>query len=106
MNMSAEVLMTNLTIRPGGELTLPSELCLRYGFKPTTAVRVIETRTGILLIPLTDSPMLPALAQELTEWQTLGASTWENFPYDETDGLHSTKSLSANSRDVRRLAGA
>jgi bifunctional DNA-binding transcriptional regulator/antitoxin component of YhaV-PrlF toxin-antitoxin module len=68
--------MTRVTMKPGGQLTLPTELCERYGLTPTTPIRVIETRKGLLLIPLTDAPMDPELARELAEWQELGAATW------------------------------
>ena len=60
--------MTSLTMKPGGEVTLPSEICERYGLTPTTPIRVIETRTGLLLVPLTDAPMNAELARELAEW--------------------------------------
>jgi hypothetical protein len=75
--------MTSLTIKAGGELTLPPELCKRYGLTPATPIRVIETRTGLLLIPLTAGPMDPELARELAEWQELSATTWDMFPYEE-----------------------
>jgi hypothetical protein len=75
--------MTRLIMKPGGELTLPTELCERYGLTPTTPIRVIETRKGLLLIPLTDAPMDPELARELEEWQEASAATWEMFPYEE-----------------------
>ncbi|HYV36934.1 MAG TPA: AbrB/MazE/SpoVT family DNA-binding domain-containing protein [Gemmataceae bacterium] len=77
--------MTNLTIKPGGELTLPRELCERYGMKPATPVRLIETRNGVLLVPLTNEPMHPDLVRELAEWQELAGSSWEAFPYDAGD---------------------
>jgi len=72
--------MTRLTMKPGGELTLPPQLCERYGLTPATPIRIIETRTGLLLVPLTDAPMSPDLLQELDEWQALGGRSWEAFP--------------------------
>jgi len=75
--------MTSLTMKSGGEVTLPSEICKRYGLTPTTPIRVIETRTGLLLVPLTDAPMNPGLACELAEWQELSATTWDAFAYEE-----------------------
>ena len=51
--------MTNLTMNSGGEVTLPSSLCTRYGLTPSTPIRVVDTRSGLLLIPLTDAPMDP-----------------------------------------------
>jgi hypothetical protein len=50
---------------------------------PATPVRIIETRGGVLLVPLGDAPMSPELAEELAEWQALGAESWEMFPYEE-----------------------
>jgi hypothetical protein len=43
---------------------------------------MIETRSGILLIPLTKEPMSSALSAEIAEWQTLGAEGLELFPYE------------------------
>ena len=71
--------MPNLNVEPSGKITLPDELRRRYGFREETSVRVVETRNGVLLIPLTDAPMSPELARELEEWQSLAASSWEMF---------------------------
>lgn len=49
--------MTSMTIGRGGEVTLPLDVQERYGLKPETPVRLVETSTGILLIPLTNEPM-------------------------------------------------
>ena len=74
-----------LTIKNDGQITLPDEVRSRYGLRPDTPIRLIETRTGILLVPLTSEPMSAELAQELSEWQSLSAETWDMFPYqDET----------------------
>ena len=73
--------MSSLTIKPGGELSLPPELCQRYCLTPETPIRVIETRTGILLVPLTDQPMSDELTRELEAWQALGQAGWERFPF-------------------------
>jgi hypothetical protein len=75
--------MTSLTMKPGGEVTLPPKVCARYGLTPTTPIRVIETRTSLLLVSLTDSPMHAELARELEAWQELSHATWEAFPFDE-----------------------
>ena len=72
--------MSNLTIGPRGEIALPVALRERYGFNPETSIRVIETRTGILLVPLTDAPPIGEdLAKELAEWQASSASAWDMF---------------------------
>ena len=74
-----------LVIEGGGRITLPSEVLDRYGLTDETAVRIIETQKGILLIPLTDEPMSEALADELREWQAVGGESWGMFPFEETE---------------------
>ena len=71
------------TIGRGGEFTLPSDIQMRYGMLPETAIRLIETQAGVLLIPITDEPMSEALTQELRQWQELGRQSLEMFPYEE-----------------------
>lgn len=77
--------MEFLTIGPAGEIELPDKVRERYGLTPETPVRIIETRSGILLIPLSDAPMSAELAEELAEWEELGAEAWEMFPYEQED---------------------
>ena len=77
--------MEILTIGPAGEIELPDKVRERYGLTPATSVRIIETRDGILLIPLNDAPMSAELAEELAEWQDLSLETWEMFPYQQED---------------------
>ncbi len=72
-----------LTIEEGGKVTLPDGVQTRYGFKPATPVRVIETRSGVLLVPLTEEPMSQALQTEIEEWQALGAESLEMFPFED-----------------------
>ena len=74
--------MKNLTVGEGGEIALPQDLRDRYGFLSATPVRVIETRSGILLVPLTGAPMSAELTQEVSEWQSLSAGSWGLFPYE------------------------
>ncbi len=74
--------MPNVSVEPSGKITLPDELRQRYGFREETSVRVIETRNGVLLIPLTGAPMSAELARELEEWQSLATSAWEMFDYE------------------------
>lgn len=71
--------MPNLSVESNGAIVLPDGLRKRYGFHQDTPVRVIETRNGVLLIPLTDAPASPELARELSDWQSLAASSWEMF---------------------------
>ena len=72
----------NLTIE-NGRITLPKDVVGRYRLEDDTALRMIETRSGILLIPLTKEPMSSALSAEIAEWQTLGAEGLELFPYEK-----------------------
>ncbi len=50
-------------------MTLPGDVRDRYGMTLESAVRLVETRTGLLLVPLTDEPMGKALTQELAQWR-------------------------------------
>ncbi len=73
----------NLIVEDGGKITLPATVRDRYGLAQDTPVRMIQTRNGILLIPLTDEPMSEALSSELAEWQSVGAESFEMFPYED-----------------------
>lgn len=73
----------NLIVEDGGKITLPAPVRDRYGLAQDTPLRVIETRNGILLVPLTDEPMNEALAAELNDWQSLGVESLEMFPYED-----------------------
>jgi bifunctional DNA-binding transcriptional regulator/antitoxin component of YhaV-PrlF toxin-antitoxin module len=75
--------MSTVTLGRGGELTLPDDVLRRYGLSPDQPIRIVETRGGLLLVPLGDEPMSPALADELRAWQDLAAEGWDAFPYDE-----------------------
>ena len=72
-----------LTIEAGGKLTLPNELITRYGFDQNTPIRIIETQSGLLLIPLTDEPMSESLRREIEDWQQLSILSFSEFPYEE-----------------------
>ncbi len=74
-----------LTIGPTGQVTIPPEVLDRYGVTPATPVRLIETRHGILIVPLGDAPMSAPLAVEIAEWQALGAEGLEGFPFELSD---------------------
>lgn len=74
-----------LTMGETGEIALPQSVRDRYKMTPSTPIRIVETRTGLLLVPLTDAPPSDALARELAEWQELGAQTWEQFPFEDAD---------------------
>ena len=66
--------MTSVNVGPSGEIALPDDVRERYGLAADTPVRVIETRSGVLLVPLSRAPMSAELQSELAEWQSLGAS--------------------------------
>ena len=75
--------MTTTIIGRDGQVTLPDDVQERYGLRPEVSVRLIETRSGLLLVPLTDAPMSAELTQEIQEWQALGADAWARFPYED-----------------------
>ena len=66
-------------------LHLPSAIRERYGLKSGASIRIIETKTGILLVPLTREPMDEALRQELMVWQEASWDALGMFPYDEEE---------------------
>ena len=71
----------NLVIE-NGRITLPKDVVGRYRLEDDTPLRMIETRSGILLIPLTKEPMTSVLSAEIAKWQALGAEGFELFPYE------------------------
>ena len=68
-----------LTIEETGKFALPNDIVERYQFKKETQFRIIETQNGVLLIPLTDEPMVDELKAELEEWQAIGTDSWELY---------------------------
>ena len=76
--------MATLTVERDGRISLPGSVRDRYGIEPDTPVRIVETESGILLVPLTREPMSAELARELEEWQTASLATWDLFPYEES----------------------
>jgi len=54
----------------------------RYRLTNGARLKMIETRNGILLIPLTDEPMSESMRAEIDEWQALGTESFELFPYE------------------------
>jgi hypothetical protein len=77
--MSQKLSIENGTIR------LPDQVLDRYRLGGETQLRMIETRNGILLVPLTNEPMSSELSDELEAWQKLGAENLEKFAYEETE---------------------
>ncbi|NOT59332.1 MAG: hypothetical protein HOP19_03805 [Acidobacteria bacterium] len=76
-------MQATLTLESDGKVVLPELLRKRYGFEQNVPIQVIETASGILLVPLTNEPMSAALQEELAAWQSLSAEAWEQFPYEE-----------------------
>ncbi len=77
---------SNLLVEDSGKISLPEAVRDHYGLTPDTPLRIVETRGGILLVPLTREPMSDDLHRELDEWQALGARSLEMFPYEEGEG--------------------
>ena len=77
--------MTTTMVGQDDQVTLPEDVQERYGLRPEVSVRLIETRSCLLLVPLTDAPMSAELTQEIQEWQTLGADAWAQFPYEDEE---------------------
>ena len=75
--------MATLTMSDDGSIHLPDAIRDRYGLTPDRPIRIIETKNGILIVPMSDGPMDAELARELDEWQALGQESWEQLP-DET----------------------
>lgn len=75
--------MSPAIIDSTGSVTLAEELRIRHHFGASTKVRVVETRHGLLLMPLTNGSIPDALQRELDEWQSLDAGGWDAFPYEE-----------------------
>jgi hypothetical protein len=73
----------SLVVDAGGKIRLPERITDRYNLAPDTQLRVVETRSGILLIPLTADPMSEELQAELADWQALSQSSLESFPFEE-----------------------
>jgi len=71
--------MTRMTVGPEGQRTLPSIVQAQCGLQPGAAVRIVETHGGVLLVPLTNEPLPIQLAQELAQWQELGAAHRGHF---------------------------
>lgn len=70
-----------LIVEDGGKITLPESVREHYGLAEDTSLRIIETRGGILLVPLTSEPMTEELRSELEDWQSHAAESLELFPY-------------------------
>ena len=77
--------MSNLTVSPLVEIVLPTELRSRYRLGPDVLLRVVETTTGILLVPLHSGPMDQELAAELRAWLELGIESAQMFPYKDAE---------------------
>ena len=74
--------MPTLTMSSDGSIHLPDAIRDRYGLTPDRPLRIIETKDGILIVPLTDGPMDAELAKEPEEWQSLAQKARDS---DETE---------------------
>lgn len=72
-----------LIVEDGGRITLPESVREHYGLAEDSPLRIIETRGGILLVPLTSEPMTEELRSELEDWQSHAAESLELFPYED-----------------------
>ncbi|MCC7290495.1 MAG: hypothetical protein IT449_00375 [Phycisphaerales bacterium] len=63
-------------------LTQPASNGSRHGIEPNKPLRILETRSGVLTIPLADEPMAEDLAREIEEWQALSTNAWDSFPFE------------------------
>jgi len=77
--------MSQNLIVEDGRIIFPPEVVGRYGLEDNTPLRIIETRHGILLIPLTENSMSEALRHEIEDWQELGNETLAAFPYESDE---------------------
>lgn len=73
-----------LTIGKHGEIQVPDELRTRYHLAPETPVRLVETRVGILIVPLAPTQNGSELEAELAHWQDITISSWDMFPYEDS----------------------
>lgn len=74
--------MTAILLEANGTIKLPKKSLKRYGFEQKTPIRLIETKEGVLLIPITNEPMSDELKQEIAEWQAASSETLQDFPYE------------------------
>jgi bifunctional DNA-binding transcriptional regulator/antitoxin component of YhaV-PrlF toxin-antitoxin module len=74
--------MISATVGAQGEIDLPDDVRERYGLLPNSSIRIVETRSGILIVPVSEEPMSAELERELAEWQSLTHQAWETFPYE------------------------
>ena len=77
--MSPNLLVQN------GKIALPKDVIGHYRLDDDAPVKMIETRNGILLIPLTDDPMSESLRAEIEAWQAVGIESFELFPYESDE---------------------
>lgn len=64
---------------------LPREAMERYGIRPGTDIRIIETCSGIPLVPVTNEPMSAELQAELAAWQEASLESLNMFPYEQEE---------------------
>jgi bifunctional DNA-binding transcriptional regulator/antitoxin component of YhaV-PrlF toxin-antitoxin module len=82
--MATEV---RLKLGPDGQVTIPSSVLAHYGLEPEAPLRVVETTSGILLVPEVAGPMSELLSTELQNWQDLFDEATGMFEYHEQEEL-------------------
>ena len=77
--------MNTTVIDSAGAVVLPAELRTRHHLDPATILRIVETRHGLLLVPMTHQPMPAEFQEELDAWQSLDAAGWDAFPFETSE---------------------
>jgi HEAT repeat protein len=73
-----------MPVSPSRALTLPPDLCQRYGLMPHTPLRLVPTRNGILIVPLSPAFQSEDVRREVDAWQ-LGNTRATTLLPPETD---------------------
>ncbi len=74
--------MTAVLLETNGTVRLPKESIKRYGFEQKMSIRLIETKEGVLLVPITNQSLSEELSREIAEWHEAGSETWEDFSFE------------------------
>lgn len=77
--------MSTVTLGRCGELTLPEERLSRHGLTPDRPIRLIATKGGLFLVPLSEEAMSSELADEREAWRELASLSWDQFPFNAAE---------------------
>ena len=75
----------NVTIGSHGEIRLPEDVARRYGTRAAREVRLLQTRSGILIVPLVEDQPSAELQSEIEMWQQAGEDVWQSSPGGRVD---------------------